>query len=232
FFAFLLVTTVYDMQTNWAGSNPSKNRFAQEALENIYRSAPRGGLVFTTVWDHYAPWLYNHFVLGRRTDMRMLDVNLSNRSWYLDFLRRAYPETMTGLGEKIFPYRALLRDFEEGRPFDTATIEAAYQAFLAAVLRKGLRQGPVYFDVATNFDSAAGWVLVPEGALFRVYEKPGYYPFQTPALGFSPPASPVFFEDKLVQRELEMLDWMLKVRKNYEAVFGPKSPAGDTTNRP
>ncbi|MGH8003395.1 MAG: protein O-mannosyl-transferase family, partial [Limisphaerales bacterium] len=89
---WLLFATAYTAVSNWNSSDQSKNRFAQEALENIYRSASGGGLVLTNVWDHYAPWLYNHFVLGRRPGLLMLDVNLTNRSWYLDFLGRAHPE--------------------------------------------------------------------------------------------------------------------------------------------
>lgn len=219
----LLFSTAYAAVSNWGRSDQSKNRFAQEALDNIYKSAPAGGLVFVSEWDHYSPWLYNHFVLKRRPDLRMLDVNLTNRSWYLDFLQRALPETVAGLEEKISSYRVLVRDFEEGRPFDTAKIEALHQSILASILRKSLEAGPVYFDVATGFDSAAGWFLAPEGAVFRVYDRPGYYPYKTPPLGFSRGDFFLLPEKEIIRREVETLSWILNLRKNYETIFGPKS---------
>ncbi len=229
---FLFASSAYPAISNWRRADQFKNRFAQKALENIYASAPGGGLVFTSQWDHYSPWLYNHFVLGKRSDFKMLNVNLTNRSWYLDFLQRALPEEISGLENKIDAYRSQVRNFEAGRPFDTAQIEALHQSILASILRKSYAARPVYFDVGAGFDSAAGWVLVPEGVLFRLYERPGFYPFATPPLGFSPPGHPVLLEDKLVGRELEMLAWMLAVRRNYEKMYGPKSPAEDKGSRP
>lgn len=225
----LLLSTAHAAFSNWARSDQSKNRFAQEALENIYKSAPVGGLVFASNWDHYSPYLYNHFVMGIRPDLRMLDVNLTNRSWYLDFLKRALPETMAGLEERISSYRGMVRDFEEGRPFDTAKIEALHQSILASILRKSYRAGPVYFDVGTGFDSAAGWFMVPEGALLRVYARRAYYPYQMPPLGFSREDFFDLPEEEIIRRELETLNWMLNLRKNYETIFRPKSDGADTT---
>lgn len=229
---FLFASTAYATLSNWGRADQSKNRFAQEVVENIYTSAPDGGLVFTSQWDHYSPWLYSHFVLGKRPDFKMLNVNLTNRSWYLDFLQRAHPEMVEGLEEKIRIYRGMVRNFETGRPFDTVQIEGLRQAMLGSILRKSFGRGPVYFDAGVNFDSAAGLFMAPEGALFRVYEKSGYYPYQTPPLGFSRTEFAGLPEEKIIRREIEGLNWILNLRKNYEELFGPKSPAGDTKNRP
>ncbi|MCI0404958.1 MAG: hypothetical protein L0209_02610, partial [candidate division Zixibacteria bacterium] len=122
--------------------------------------------------------------------------------------------------------------FETGRAFDTAQIEALRQSILVSILRTSYASGPVYFDAGTGFDSAAGWFMAPEGALFRLYEKPGYYPYQTPPLGFSREDFFELPEEKIIRRESETLNWILNLRKNYETIFGPKSPAGDTTVRP
>lgn len=232
FLIFLSASTAYAAFSNWGSADQSKNRFAQEVVENIYASAPDGGLVFTAQWDHYSPWLYNHFALGKRPDLKILNVNLTNRSWYLDFLARALPETVEGLESKMDAYRAMVRDFETGRPIDTTQIEGLRQTILASMLRKGYASGPVYFDVGTGFDSAAGWFMAPEGALFRAYDRPGYYPFETPPLGFSRTEFAGLPEEKIIRREVESLNWILNLRKNYEKIFGPKSPAGDTRNRP
>jgi hypothetical protein len=229
---FLFGSTAYAVVSNRARSDQSENRFAQEAVENIYASAPDGGLVFTSQWDHYSPWLYNHFVLEKRPDLKMLNVNLTNRSWYLDFMQRTLPERLEGLESKMDAYRAMVRDFETGRPFDTARIEGLRQTILASILRRAHASGPIYFDVGTGFDSAAGWFTAPEGALFRVYEKPGYYSYSTPPPGFSRTEFAGLPEEKIIRREVESLNWILNLRKNYEQIFGPKSPAGDTTNRP
>ena len=219
----LLLLTIYAPLSHWGRSDRSKYRFPQEALENIYQSAPNGGLVFTVVWDHYAPWLYHHFVLGKRPDLLMLDVNLTNRSWYLDFLKRTQPETLLGLEGRLDSLREMIRNFERGLPFDTARIEADYRSMLAALIRKNFSTRPLYFDVATESYAAAGWTLVPEGVLFRAYEKPGYYAYNIPSLGFSQTDNPAFLEDKLARREVESSTWMLALRKNYERRYAPKA---------
>lgn len=223
------VSTAFAVLSNWAGADQSKNRFAQETLENIYRSAPAGGLIFTGQWDHYSPWLYNRFVLGKRADLKMLNVNLTNRSWYLDFLDRAFPETVAGLKGQIAAYRRMVRDFETGRPIQVDRIEALHQSILASILRKSLKAGPVYFDVGANFDSSGGRFLAPEGTLFRVYAKQGYYPFPASELGFSRRNLENLPEEKIIRREIETLEWILNLRKSYERSFGPKS---DTANKP
>lgn len=230
--AALSLSTVYAAFSHWSRADQSKNRFPQEALENIYQSAPHGGLVFTAVWDHYAPWLYNHFVLGKRPDLLMLDVNLTNRSWYLDFLKRSRPEILRGLEGKTDSLWEMIRVFERGLPFDTARIEAAHRSMLAALLRKNFSVGPLYFDVSTESHSLPEWGLIPEGVLFRAYEKPGYHPFQTPPLGFSQSGNPVLLEDRLARREVESLTWMLALRKNYERMYAPKSDGAGKGSRP
>lgn len=228
-----LFFTINSLASGWAKADRSQNRFAQDAVENIYLSAPSGGLVFTPIWDHYAPWLYNHFVLGKRPDLIMLDISLARYSWYLDFLKPAYPDLAAGTEKQMDSARTLIHQFEKGLPFNSSVIEAAYQSMLASILRRNIQKHPVYFDVATRFDSAASWFPIPEGVLFRLYPKLAYYPFETPRLGFLEAENSMFLEDPIVKREVESLNRMLDLRKSYEtAVAGFKSNTGNKPSRP
>jgi len=212
-----LFFTINSLASGWAKADRSQNHFAQEAVENIYQSGPNGGLIFTAAWDHYAPWLYNHFVLGKRPDLIMLDISLARYSWYLDFLKQAYPDFVAGSEKQMDSARALIHQFEKGLPFNSAVIEAAYQSMLASILRQNIQKHPVYFDVSTHFDSAAGWFSIPEGVLFRLYPKLAYYPFETPRLDFPEAKNSIFLEDPIVRREVESLNRMLDLRRSYEA---------------
>lgn len=231
--AGLLFLCSYALVSGWEKADRTKNRFAQEAVENIYKSAPAGGLVFTALWDHYAPWMYNHFVLGNRPDVGMFDLLLARYSWYLNYFKKHFPALASGSEREIDSARVLIHNFEQGKPFNPAVIEAAYQRMLGSILRHNIAKMPVYLDMATKFDSAAGWVPIPEGVLFRLYPKLDYYPFTTPPLGFKEAESALFLNDPIIRREIDALARMKQMRESYErAAATLKSDGAGTGSRP
>ncbi len=56
---------------------------------------------------------YTREVEDRRRDIKVVDVLLLRRSWYFDYLRRAYPDMIERSREKVDVYLAQLRQWEK-----------------------------------------------------------------------------------------------------------------------
>lgn len=64
-----------------------------------------GGLLLTQEWQFYAPWLALHHLDGYRPDLKIIDVNLVRRFWYLDYLERHVPDYMDALRSEVDTYK-------------------------------------------------------------------------------------------------------------------------------
>ena len=73
-----------------------------------------GGLLLTQEWQFYAPWLALHHLDGYRPDLKIIDVNLVRRFWYLDYLERHVPEYMDALRSEVDTYKVLPTPTSQG----------------------------------------------------------------------------------------------------------------------
>ena len=80
---------------------------APEQYTDGWLQAPieEGGLLLTQEWQFYAPWLALHHLDGYRPDLKIIDVNLVRRFWYLDYLERHVPEYMDALRSEVDTYK-------------------------------------------------------------------------------------------------------------------------------
>ncbi|MCA9753886.1 MAG: DUF2723 domain-containing protein, partial [Gemmatimonadetes bacterium] len=69
-------------------SDRTARTFVVEALGEL----PPGAVVLTAEWNLYAPYLYLRHVEGWRPDLRVIDVLMLRRHWYLAYLAREYPD--------------------------------------------------------------------------------------------------------------------------------------------
>ncbi|MDP6461252.1 MAG: DUF2723 domain-containing protein, partial [Gemmatimonadota bacterium] len=106
---------------------------ARAFVEDVAGAAGPDGILLTQEWQFYSPWLALHHLEGFRPDLRVVDVNLVRRSWYLDYLRREMPEVMECAAVEEAAFREQLDLFERDRPYDPATIQASFLAFLNAL---------------------------------------------------------------------------------------------------
>src|SRR5881227_2531470 len=88
--ALLLVSA-----TAFAANLPFNNRrhyfIAHDYAENLFSTIEPNGLLLTQDWQVAAPMFYEQEVEQRRTDVKVVDINLLRRSWYFDYLKRAHP---------------------------------------------------------------------------------------------------------------------------------------------
>jgi len=128
----------------------------------------------------------------RRRDVKIVDINLLRRSWYFDYLSRAYP----GLGssrsrDKIEAFVENLKEWSAipgafaRSPALTQRISAAFFEMIQSMVMNESRVAPVYMtnDLLSS-DSVNGeltrWLsqkyqLVPQGLVFNLADGQGFH---------------------------------------------------------
>ena len=151
-------------------------RYALDVLEPLERDA----LVFTRYWHLYAPTMYLQHLEGVRPDVDIVDMNLVKFSWYIPYLERAHPRSLSGLDEEVAAFRVLLARWEddgEGLPqAEQDRFAALYGEVIDGMIERAWRDGrPVYAtrDAAIPIERRFGERGVtlgasPDGLAFRL----------------------------------------------------------------
>jgi Protein O-mannosyl-transferase TMEM260-like len=173
-------------------TNRSHYFIAHDYVDNILSTVGHDGLLLTSDWQVYSPFLYVRHVEGARPDVAVIDVNLLRRSWYFAYLEREYPGLMGAARRQVDLFLEDLKRWEQDpgvyqRDVDlNRRINTRFYDMLAAMVAAHLPSGPVYVteDVpAMDRDLAArlaAYRQIPQGLVFQV----------TAAKGFVPPADP------------------------------------------
>lgn len=192
------------LASNWPFNNRSHYVIAHDYVENIQSTIEPNGLLLTLDWQVASPMLYTREIEQRRRDIRAVDVQLLRRSWYFEYLRRAYPDLIERSHDKIDAYIADLKQWENDpeayRKSDALTREIAtsFQEMLQSIVTKELAVGPVYgtselialkngrdMDLTRWLDQ--NFQAVPRGLVFQLFadrdfHDPGDPPLQTRGL--------------------------------------------------
>lgn len=170
----------------------SRYFIAHDYVENILSTIEPDGLLLTLDWQVESPMLYAREVEQRRTDAQTVDVNLLRRSWYFDYLRRAYPDLIERSRDKVDAFVAELKQWERN-PEAYANnaslaqrIDSKFQAMLQSFITSRDERAPVYVtsDVMFNTEGqdteltqwlGSNYQLVPHGLVFRLAPRQGYY---------------------------------------------------------
>jgi tetratricopeptide (TPR) repeat protein len=227
-----------------ASNGPYNNRrhyfIAHDYVDNILSSIEPNGLLLTVDWQVASPMLYAREIEQHRRDAKIVDVNLLRRSWYFDYLKRAYPELVERSRDKIDSFVAELKRWErdpDAYTMDSALtqrIGAKFEAMLESIVANELNVAPAYVTselIVKTEGADAGftnWLnrnyqAVPRGLVFQLvtgsdFHDPGPLRLQTRGLAdgtirFEP-------DDVVTQKVLPIYKSMLVNRGRYLAHFG------------
>jgi tetratricopeptide (TPR) repeat protein len=170
------------------GNRPFNNRrhyfIAHDYVENLLSTIEPDGLLLTSDWQVASPMFYAQEVEQRRRDVKVVDINLLRRSWYFDYLGRAYPGLIERSRDKIDAFVANLKEWErDPRAFAdsealTQRISAAFEEMIRSMVTNENRVGPVYITKDVLLTGEQGrelstWLtqnypLVPRGLVFNL----------------------------------------------------------------
>ena len=198
--ATLLVTVpLIALVGNFGFNDRSKFFIAHDYVDNVLKSVEPHGLLLTSDWQVYAPFLYIREVEGQRRDAVVIDVNQLRRSWYFDYLNGAYPELMEKARPKVDAFLEDLRAWERN-PVAYARngalsrrINLRFYEMILAFMAIKLEDAPIYVtsEIAFRRDGQDAeltraliekYRLAPKGLVFRVSNKADTSDFEEPEI--------------------------------------------------
>jgi tetratricopeptide (TPR) repeat protein len=160
--ALLLVVTIV-----FAGNLPHNDRsryfLARDYVENLFSTIEPGGMLLTLDWQVYSPALYVSEVEQQRRDVVAIDVNQLRRSWYFDYLNRAYPAVMERNRDTVDAFLEDLRSWEKDpasyakNSSLAARIDSRFRDMILSLVSNQIRTAPVYVtnDIITIYSIVA-----------------------------------------------------------------------------
>ena len=240
-----LLLPVFALASNWPFNNRRHYFIAHDYVENILNSIGPNGLLLTLDWQVESPFFYVREIERQRRDVQVIDVQLLRRSWYIDYLRRSYPELYERSRDKIEIYLAELKHWEHdpaayaNDPALTQTIASKFLAMCESLVTSQLEVAPVYVTTDlillnqgpqidfTNW-LKSDFQAVPRGLIFqlhtdREFHDPGPLKLETRGLAdrtirFEP-------DDVVNLKVLPVYKTMLVNRGRYFAHFGQHAAA-------
>ncbi|MEO0130116.1 MAG: DUF2723 domain-containing protein [candidate division WOR-3 bacterium] len=122
FFITFLILIISNYQKN----NKKDFYLAYDFTYNILKSLPKNSLVITDWWDFYSPSLYFRYLKDFRKDLVIIDKELLRRTFYLDYLRKVYPDLISNVEKELKDYEKYLYQFEYNKLKDPLGIQNAY----------------------------------------------------------------------------------------------------------
>ncbi len=227
--AAVLVVPLVALAANLPYNNRAHYYIAHDYTENILSTIEPAGMLLTRDWQVYSPMLYVHEIEHQRNDAVVIDINQLRRSWYYDYLARAYPETIEQSRDKVDAFLEDLRHWEQDPDLyqrDVSLnqrINSRFFEMILAFVTNHIKSAPVYvtLDIAGNRDGpdseltkslGTSYQFIPQGLVFQLLT----------SRGFQQPAEPQFSTRGLADGTLKFEDddvVKLKVLPVYVTMF-------------
>ncbi|HKP87211.1 MAG TPA: DUF2723 domain-containing protein [Blastocatellia bacterium] len=236
----LSIAPVAALAGNLQFDNRSRYYIAKDYVENIQSTIEPGGMLLTLDWQVYSPMLYLREVERSRTDVVTLDVNQLRRSWYYDYLSRAYPAMIEGARDKVDAFLEDLRHWErDPDAFNrnaslNQRINTRFYDMIMTFVTNHTQTGPVYTtaEIATRFEGqdseltkslTNSYDFVPQGLVYQLMSRGQYHEPAAPRLETRGLAdgSIKFADDDVVRlKVLPVYVRMIANRGRYLALYG------------
>jgi len=180
----LVILPLTALVANWPFNNRRHYFVAQDYVNNILGAIEPNGLLLTFDWQVASPMLYAQEVEKRRPDVKVVDVHLLRRSWYFDYLKRAWPGLIERSRDKVDAFVVELKQWEDNPAayandrMLTQRIVSRFEEMIQSFVLQENNVAPVYLthDFLTPQDrdrQVSEWLtknyqLVPKGIVFQL----------------------------------------------------------------
>jgi hypothetical protein len=188
---------------------------ANRVLSDLTAPMEENSLLLTKEWQIYSPWLYRTHVENYRGDLAIIDINLLRRTWYFDYLDRAYPDLMTAVKREREAFMDHLVRFENGLPYDSSLIQRTFLDLIERFIEVTIEDHAVYMTPPFEPDVGAEYLKIPWGLAFRLFA-PQNPPLDLPALQVNEGIRWVYFDDDLGGKKVR---WLYAVMLHQRSLF-------------
>jgi hypothetical protein len=187
----VLLTLAIAFTGNWPFNNRRHYFLAHDYVENLLGAIEPNGLLLTFDWQVASPMLYTQEVEQKRRDVKVIDVNLLRRSWYFDYLRRAYPNLIERSRDKIDAFVEDLKGWDHNPklyatdPVLNRRITLLFVEMIQAIVTNENKIAPVYITSDVPFaekrdSELIKWLnqnyqFVPQGLVFNLAGDPTFH---------------------------------------------------------
>jgi len=152
-----------------------EERTARLFVEEMLRDVPQRSVILTAEWNFYAPYLYLRHVEDFRPDLRVIDVLMMRRFWYVAYVERTMSEFVERSRAEFDVFRDEVTRFDLGQPYDAVKIQSAYDALMRRWVAIGQEDGRAFVDWACleqpqELSWIGGLPLAPDALMLRVDE--------------------------------------------------------------
>src|SRR6266576_769715 len=196
--AAVVLTSATAFAANWPFNNRRHYFIAHDHVENLFSTIDPNGLLLTQDWQVAAPMFYEQEVEQRRTDVKVVDINLLRRSWYFDYLKQGHPGLVERSRDKIDTYVEDLKEWERDpgafahSQALTQKISVAFLEMVRSIVTNEIRFAPVYITndlLVSNQTNGylTQWIpqtyqLIPEGLVFYLASDQSFHDSPDPRL--------------------------------------------------
>ncbi len=174
--ALLVVFPGVSAVANLSKVDKSNDYSVEMYTRDILTSLPRNSVVLSFQWDDFvSASIYYQHVDGIRPDITVIDKELLRRSWYAAEVHSRDAFLFPTDDPVYRAYRANLRLFENGLPYNGDNIERTYSDFIREIISGALRDGrDVFVGPEMEDRYLYGFNKVPFGLLFELITDTNY----------------------------------------------------------
>lgn len=151
----LFITFLTLLISNYQKNNKRDFYLVYDFVYNILKSLPENSLILTDWWDFYSPSLYFQYLRNFRKDLIIIDKELLRRTFYLDYLRKVYPDFTNKIKSKLEKYEKYLYQFEYNKLKNSLEIQNAYINLLSSFIENKKDNAYLIFLNLNDYDLKA-----------------------------------------------------------------------------
>ncbi len=157
---------------NFNHNNKRSETLVLDYTKTMLESLEPNALLLSAQWDYFcsAFWYLQRFE-GYRPDVVMIEKELLRRTWYVRKVQKDFPELSEKSKNEIEAFLEDLEQFESGKPYNQARIQARWTAMLNSFIEKNINERPVYLtiDVVQTEPAVGGaYKKIPQGFALRL----------------------------------------------------------------